>query len=61
MMDKKKLTVLDKLKVFFEKYFGLVSPTEPVSEHKVVDHQDIMGNTPLGMVAEGSVSYGNVK
>ena len=57
--DKKKLTVIDKLKAFFEKYFGLVSPTEPVPEHKVVNYQDMVDNTPLGMVAEEAVPYGD--
>lgn len=59
--DKKKLTVIDKLKAFFEKYFGLVSPTEPASEHKVVNYQDAADNIPLGMVAEESVLYGDEK
>ncbi len=59
--DKKKLTVIDKLKAFFEKYFGLVSPTEPVSEHKVVNYQDTIDNIPLGMVAEEFVPYGDEK
>lgn len=31
---KKKRTVIDKLKVFFEKYFGLLSPTEPIEGRK---------------------------
>ena len=30
--DKKKQTVIDKLKVFFEKYFGLLSPIDPIEE-----------------------------
>lgn len=59
--DKKKLTVIDKLKAFFEKYFGLVSPTEPASEHKVVNYQDAADNILLGMVAEESVLYGDEK
>lgn len=59
--DKKKLTVIDKLKAFFEKYFGLVGPTEPASEHKVVNYQDAADNIPLGMVAEESVLYGDEK
>ncbi len=59
--DKKKLTVIDKLKAFFEKYFGLAGPTKPVPEHKVVNYQDMTGNTPLGMVAEESVPYGDEK
>ena len=59
--DKKKLTVIDKLKAFFEKYFGLVSPTEPIPGHKVVNYQDMMDNTPLGMVAEEVAPYGDEK
>ena len=30
--DKKKQTVIDKLKVFFEKYFGLLSSIDPIEE-----------------------------
>ncbi len=59
--DKKKLAVIDKLKIFFEKYFGLVSPAEPGSEYKVVNYQDMMDNVPLGMIAEESIQYGDEK
>jgi len=30
--DKKKQTVIEKLKTFFEKYFGLLDPGEPIAE-----------------------------
>lgn len=30
--DKKKQTVIGKLKAFFEKYFGLVNPAEPMMD-----------------------------
>ena len=30
--DKKKQIVIDKLKVFFEKYFGLLSSIDPIEE-----------------------------
>ena len=56
--DKKKLTVIDKLKAFFEKYFGLVSLTEPVPENNAVNYQNTMGGTLFGMVAEEPAPYG---
>ncbi|MCF0132573.1 MAG: type I restriction endonuclease subunit R, partial [Blautia sp.] len=53
---KKKQTVIDKLKGFFERFFGLGSTSfaEPDQESFVYE---MNGNT-LGMVAEGSVQYG---
>ena len=30
--DKKKQTVIDKLKAFFEKYFGLINPSESMMD-----------------------------
>ncbi len=55
---KKKLTIMDKLKAFFEKYFGLVSPTEPIAESKVVDYSYTASRPLLGMVAEAPIPYG---
>lgn len=55
--DKKKQTVIEKLKAFFEKYFGLISPTES----KVVNYQDTTSQVPLGMVAEEPSAYGKTK
>lgn len=55
--DKKKQTVIEKLKAFFEKYFGLVSP----AESKVVNYQDITSQIPLGMVAEEAAPYGKTE
>lgn len=56
--DKKKLTVIDKLKAFFEKYFGLISPTEPIAESKVVNYSYTASQSPVGMVAEECIFYG---
>ena len=55
---KKKQGVIDKLKTFFEKYFGIggsASFTEP--EHKVVRY-DWDGQEGLDMVAESKATYG---
>lgn len=52
--DKKKLTIIEKLKAFFEKYFGLISLTEPTAESKTVNYDYTARQTPLGMVAEGT-------
>ena len=59
--DKKKQTVIEKLKAFFEKYFGLVSPTETIAESKVVNYQYTMNQAPLGMVAEEPAPYGKTE
>lgn len=55
--DKK--TVIEKLKVFFEKYFGLISVNDTVAENKAVSYQYTMNEAPLSMVAEEPASYGN--
>ena len=55
---KKKQGVIDKLKTFFEKYFGIggsASFTEP--EHKAVRY-DWNGQEGLDMVAESKAPYG---
>ena len=49
--DKKKQTVIEKLKTFFDKYFGLISPTEPLIDEKA--EYDAMGK-----VADGHCEYG---
>lgn len=59
--DKKKQTVIEKLKVFFEKYFGLLSPTETITESKVMNYQYTTPQSSLGMVAEESASYGKAE
>ena len=41
--DKKKQTVIGKLKAFFEKYFGLVNPSEPVMESEGEAGKNIEG------------------
>lgn len=63
----KKQTIIDKLKTFFEKYFGIgnrtfeANPQETSEEHKVVRYDFSMNETPLMMVAEDSVPYGEKK
>ncbi len=58
--DKKKQTIIDKLKGFFEKYFGLASIGDTASAQKVVNYQDVMDEgSILGMVAEEATPYGN--
>ena len=59
--DKKKQTVIEKLKAFFEKYFGLLNPTESITESKVVNYQYTTPQSSLGMVAEESVPYGKIE
>lgn len=54
--DKKKQTVIEKLKGFFEKYFGLLSPEVSKEPDKVTYLYDT-GPT-LSMAAEESVHYG---
>lgn len=58
--DKKKQTVIEKLKAFFEKYFGLLNPTESITESKVVDYQYTTPQSSLGMVAEEPAPYGKL-
>ena len=56
---KKKQGVIDKLKIFFEKYFGIGGSstfTEP--EHNTVKYSLDEQNT-LSMVAESKIPYGN--
>lgn len=55
---KKKQGVIDKLKAFFEKYFGIGgSATFNESEHKTVKY-DLSNQETLSMVAEHKISYG---
>ena len=57
--DKKKQTVIEKLKRFFEKYFGLVSPEVSKESDKVTYLYDT--EPTLSMVAEEPVHYGMKK
>ncbi|RKJ52089.1 type I restriction endonuclease subunit R [bacterium 1XD42-8] len=57
--DKKKQTVIEKLKGFFEKYFGLVSPEVSKEPDKVTYLYDT--ESTLSMVAEEPVHYGMKK
>ena len=59
--DKKKQTVIEKLKAFFEKYFGLLSPTKTITGSKVVDYQYTTSQSSLGMVAEEPAPYGKTE
>ena len=54
--DKKKQTVIEKLKGFFEKYFGLVSPEVLKAPDKVTYLYDT--EPTQSMVAEEPVHYG---
>ena len=55
---KKKQGVIDKLKTFFEKYFGIGGPASFVEqEHKVITY-DFDRPEPLSMVAEPKTPYG---
>ncbi len=64
---KKKQTIIEKLRTFFEKYFGIGNRTfekkpQEVSEgHKVVRYDFSAKETPLMMVAEDSAPYGEKK
>ena len=57
--DKKKRTVIEKLKGFFEKYFGLISPEVSKEPDKVTYLYDT--EPTLSMVAEEPVHYGMKK
>ena len=55
---KKKQGVIDKLKTFFEKYFGIGgSPTFTELEHKLATY-DLNSRKILSMVAESKTPYG---
>jgi len=57
--DKKKQTVIEKMKRFFEKYFGLVSPEVSEKPDKLTYLYDT--EPTLSMVAEEPVHYGMKK
>lgn len=63
----KKQTIIDKLKTFFEKYFGIgnrtfeADPQESPEEHKVVRYDFSAKEIPLMMVAEDPAPYGAKK
>ena len=57
--DKKKQAVIEKLKRFFEKYFGLVSPEVSKESDKVTYLYDT--EPTLSMVAEEPMHYGMKK
>lgn len=57
--DQKKQGVVEKLKVFFEKYFGVGGSANFVEEHKSVVYE-MPENSNLMMVAEPESSYGKI-
>lgn len=56
LRDKKKQGIIAKLKAFFEKYFGLLSPAEPIAEKSVEAYEQ--QEESLAMVAEDTEIYG---
>ncbi|MCI6009489.1 MAG: type I restriction endonuclease subunit R, partial [Anaerostipes hadrus] len=56
----KKQGVIDKLKSFFEKFFG-VGGSFTAEKHKVFSYADTMTQQPVLMVAEDTVPYGAKK
>lgn len=56
LRDKKKQGIIAKLKAFFEKYFGLLSPAEPIAEKSVEAYEQ--QEESLAMVAENTEVYG---
>lgn len=55
--DKKKQTVIEKLKVFFEKYFGLVSNEDGLQDDKIVDYEETGYKPVTSKVAEEMADY----
>lgn len=56
LRDKKKQGIIVKLKAFFEKYFGIISPAEPITEKSVEAYGQ--QEETLAMVAEDTEVYG---
>ena len=56
----KKQGVIDKLKSFFEKFFG-VGGSFTADAPKTLNYTDVVSNQPLMMVAEDTASYDKVK
>ncbi len=56
LRDKKKQGIIAKLKAFFEKYFGLLSPAESIAEKSVEVYEQ--QEESLAMVAEYTEIYG---
>lgn len=56
LRDKKKQGIIAKLKAFFEKYFGLLSPAESIAEKNVEVYEQ--QEESLAMVAEDTEIYG---
>lgn len=57
---RKKQTVIDKLKAFFERFFGIggFAFTEIPASDRVVSYTDLIQEQPTLMVAEESAPYG---
>ena len=59
---KKKQTVIEKLKLFFEKYFGIGSAFTPIKQNvKVYNIEEIAGHGVQAVVDGKKVSAGNIK
>lgn len=56
LRDKKKQGIIVKLKAFFEKYFGIISPAEPITEKSIEAYGQ--QEETLAMVAEDTEVYG---
>lgn len=56
----KKQSVIDKLKSFFEKFFG-VGGSFTADAPKTMSYADVVSNQPLMMVAEDTATYGTKK
>ena len=56
----KKQGVIDKLKSFFEKFFG-VGGSFTADVPKTLNYADVVSNQPLMMVAEDTATYGTKK
>lgn len=53
----KKQRVIDKLKGFFEKYFGLVNPMDKEWNYTTIEYGQIDKSAQMSMVAEGKTLY----
>ena len=53
----KKQGVIDKLKAFFEKYFGVGGSGSFTQEQNVINYTDMISEQPISMVAENSGKY----
>ena len=59
--SKKKQNIIEKLKMFFDKYFGLVNPTESMFQKQIIDYQDMEIFSTITKVAEEPAPYFFIK